>query len=226
MSKKIKSQKAFTLIEILIALVIFSIAMVIASGVFSNILGSQSLVAVSTSVNNEGQRILRQISDDTINATSVGTTNIPGGQTNAKGILFLKSDGSVAKLSTDIATGFVLFSPNGLKIYQYDASGKTIKYGVNKPTNQTAILNQLQFVTTSVPPTIDLSKYDFSTLNNPSVEISAFSLSGFFCYNSAGCSQQPYIKIDMVTETAGYATKAARHRASIELRTMITGRSY
>lgn len=224
-----KLKKAFTLIEILIAVAIFSTAMIISSGIFSNIIGNQSLVTVSSSVNLESQRIIRQISDDTVNATSTGTTSY--NKCAPKGILFLK-DNSIASptaLPIDcVATassvsgfnGIVLFSPTGIKIYRFNSANKTIEYGINTsdPKSQNLLFD------TSVPPKIS-SVYKFSTLGNSDVEIVSSSFSGIYCYNSS-CSQVPYVKIDMTTETAGYATKAARHRAKLELRTMITGRSY
>jgi len=220
--KNMKSKKAFTLIEILVAVAIFSTAMIIATGIFSNVIGSQSLVTTSSTVNNEGQRILRQISDDTVNAIGTGTTNIPAGKTGsdiqAKGILFLKDDGSIAG-ATDTSTGVVLFSSTGLKIYRI--KNNNIEYAADTTSNQ------LKFNTMASPPTVDErpSGYNFLRLNSPDVEIITLNLSGFFCYDSS-CLQAPYLKIDMTTETKNYSSQAARHRAKIQLRTMVTGRSY
>ncbi len=220
--KNMKSKKAFTLIEILVAVAIFSTAMIIATGIFSNVIGSQSLVTASSTVNNEAQRILRQISDDTVNAIGTGTTNIPAGTAGsdiqAKGILFLKDDGSIAS-AADIPTGVVLFSSAGLKIYRI--KNNNIEYTADTTSNK------LRFNSLASPPKVDErpSGYNFLRLNSSNVEISTLNLSGFFCYNSS-CLQAPYLKIDMTIQTKNYSSQAARHRAKIQLRTMVTGRSY
>ncbi len=222
-------KRAFTLIEILVAVAIFSIAMIISAGIFSNIIGNQSFVSVSSNANREGQRILRQISDDTVNATGTGGVSFDP-SIQAKGILFLDSNNAVVTPPADCLSamasncyfpGIVLFSPRGIKIYRFNAKNKTLEYGVNvgETNHNLLLMNPL-----TVPNQIS-SVYTFSKLNSDNTEIISNGFSGISCYNSS-CSQQPFIKIDMTTETFDYANKAARHRAKIELRTMITGRSY
>lgn len=223
-----KPKRGFTLIEILVAVTIFSFAMIVASSIFSNIVGSQSLVTVSSEVNQEGQRIARQISDDTVSATASGTINIDT-SISAKGILFLKADGSAEEPNTACISkvvpscyypGIVLFTSSGLKIYQFHPD-KTIWYGISTVNPAS---NQLEFSASS-PKKLDLSKYTFFQLNNKKVEIVSNGFSGISCYNS-NCSQAPFIRIDMTTQTKDYGQKSARHRAKLELRTMISGRSY
>jgi len=61
-----KTKKAFSLIELLVAVTIFAMALVIAFGAFTLTLGNQSFVQANADVNTEGDRIMRQISDDII----------------------------------------------------------------------------------------------------------------------------------------------------------------
>jgi len=233
-----QAKRGFTLIEILVAVTIFSFAMITASGIFSNIVGNQSLVAVSSDVNREGQRILRQISDDTINAVNTGSVAVKNGGVitvdtaiQPKGILFLDDSNAIATPSSNCVVpgnpdcnfnGVVLFTNNGIRIYRFvDVSGiKTIQYGINLVTPES---NQL-LLSTGIPRKLS-ADYSFSTLNNNSVEFITNGFSGISCYNSS-CSQAPFIRISITTETKDYVSKAARHRAKIDLRTMITGRSY
>lgn len=236
--RKMRNLAGFTLIEILIAVAIFSTAMIIASGIFSNIIGNQSLVTVSSDVNREGQRILRQISDDTINATVIGTVATVSGvtvtvdqNTMPRGILFLSSQNAIVKLADPYVcvvpetlgcdyAGVVLFTNSGIKIYRYNTVSKIIEYGIdlNHPNS-----NQLLLTTgTSKKLTAD---YTFRQLNSDSVEIISNGFSGIYCYSSS-CSQAPFIRIGLTMQTKDYAIKATRHRAKIDFRTMITGRSY
>ena len=229
-----KSKAGFTLIEILIAVAIFSIAMVIAYGIFSNIVGSQSLVSVSSEANHEDQRILRQISDDTVNAVVTGSVATVNGAVitvdqnlKPQGILFLTATKAVATPAASCVPncnfpGIALFTTSGIKIYFYDAASKTMQYAVNTkdPTSDQLLL------TNTTNPSLS-PNYEFKTLNDNSVEVVSTSngFTGFVCYNSS-CNQQPYIKLDLTVETKNYSNLSARHRALIELRTMITGRSY
>lgn len=225
-----KNRKAFTLIEILIAVTIFSFAMIIASGIFSNIVGNQSLVNVSSDVNREGQRILRQISDDTINATETGTVSSDA-NLKPRGILFLNDQNAIVTPSANCTAlgaagcdfaGVVLFTKSGIKVYRYvDVSGiKTLEYGINTANPRS---NQLQMIA-GTPPRLG-PRYIFSQLNSNDVELVSNGFSGASCYNSS-CTQSPFIRINLTAQTKDYANKAARHRAKIDLRTMITGRSY
>ena len=219
-------RKSFTLIEILIAVAIFSTVLIIASGVFSNIIGNQSFVNVSTEVNREGQRILRQISDDTVNATENGKISSNSG-VEAKGIIFLNADGSLA---TPLASCIIpstpgcnfsqiaIFAKDGAKIYRFNSTNKSIEYGVSVSDPSS---NQLAFNLGK----LDTSKYKFSQLNNSRVEIISAGFSGISYYDS-NCSIAPFVKIGMTVETADFSHQPARRSAKIELRTMVTSRSY
>lgn len=223
-----------TLIEVLIALVIFSFAMIISSGVFSNIVGNQSLVSVNSEVNREAGRIMRQISDDATSATEVGLTST-GAQ--AKGMLFLDSRNAVVTPGTGCLksgdtrcnfSGLVLFSASGFKIYHFDSTKKIIEYATGS--------GLLQF-TADVPPKLDLTQYTFQTLNSDKVEVTTPEpnsdrvtvttpgFRGIACY-TATCDQEPIVWVDLTVQTKDYSTKSAKHRASLQLTTAIAARSY
>jgi len=227
-----KKLKGFTLIEILVAIAIFSFAVIISSGIFANVIGNQSLVFTNSKVNHEGQRILRQISDDVVNATVKGSVKINGNTDQSikpNGILFLTEENAIAATPENCISnsrescnfyGLVLFSESGIKIYRFNKISRTIEYGLNSsdPTSTELILDN------GVPAKL-ASNYVFSTLNNNDVEIVSSNFSGISCVSSS-CSQSPFVKINFITQTKNYENRAARHRAKIELRTMVSSRSY
>jgi len=221
-----KKRKAFTLIEILIALVIFSFAMIISSGIFSMVIGSQSAVSVNSEVNKEGQRIVRQISDDVINAGAIGTVSRTGDgsiiYSNVKGILFLTADNTVLAPSQEcvsnmilancVAKGIVLFGKDNIKIYKLN--GSSLDYAVSAGTNLKLDLSGRL-----------IDSYVMRPLLSSKVEIDIFEFRGLACY-LAECNNMPYVQTEMVVQTKDYDNKSADHRAKIRLKTKVSGRSY
>ena len=219
-------KKSFTLIEILIALVIFSFAIVISSGIFSMILGNQSLISASSEANKEAQRIMRQISDDVANATGSGNVHIHGQSGNifsgVRGILLLDNQGGVSTPPNDclinpgntncLAAGLVLFGKDNLKIYR--KVGDTIQYALAAST------------TLELDSNGKLSNvYNFQPLDNDKVEIALLEFSGQVCYSS-DCKVAPFVKINFVVQTENYSAKAAGRRANVHLQTQVSSRSY
>jgi len=218
----------FTLMEILLAITVFSFAMVIVAGIFSTILGNQSSISTNSVINKESERIIRQISDDMINAIAVGGVTKPNDSDlnpnyKPKGILFLRNDGLSAEPNLNCQiddttncdySGVVLFSKTDLKIYRFNSTDKTIEYAVDtSPILKIVNSNKIS------------TDYKFETLNSDKVEILSPGFRGIACYN-ANCKVAPFIKIGFTTQTKGYATKSARQRAKLEIRTIVAGRSY
>ena len=222
----------FTLIEILIALVIFSLVMVISSGIFSTIIGNQGLISTNSQTSQEAQRIIRQISDDIVSADGVGVAHKPAGDvyTGIKGLLFFGQNDKIISadkicLAADIpdsncfeAQTIVLFAKDNLKIYRFVPS-------IGNP-----LIGDIEY--TSSPGTIlklnaagDLD-YSLSKLNNDKVEISAFKIWGAECYQGASCKNSPFAKINLEVRTVDYPAKAAGKRAKINLSTTVSGRSH
>ncbi len=217
-------KKSFTLIEILIALVIFSFAIVISSGIFSMILGNQSLISASSEANKEADRILRQISDDVVNATGNGNASKNGNPylANIRGIAFLNSGDKIIKLPNSclanppqgncLASGLVLFGKDNLKIYR--KVGDTIQYASAAST------------TLELDSNGKLSNvYNFQPLDNDKVEIALLEFSGQVCYSS-DCKVAPFVKINFAVQTENYSAKAAGRRAKVQLQTQVSSRSY
>ena len=222
----------FTLIEILIALVIFSFAIVISSGIFSMILGNQSLISASSEANKEAQRIMRQISDDVANATGSGNVHIHGQSGNifsgVRGILLLDNQGGVRTPPNDclinpgntncLAAGLVLFGKDNLKIYR--KAGNTIQYA------QYASDDAVDSITLKLDSNGKLSNvYNFQPLDNDKVEIALLEFFGQVCYSS-DCKVAPFVKINFVVQTENYSAKAAGRRAKVQLQTQVSSRSY
>jgi len=248
-----KNKKAFTLIEVLIALTIFSFAMVICSGIFSMIIGNQSLISVNSEVNRETQRIMRQISDDTVNATKIGKTtsdNPEYSYDNIEGIAFLTAnnkivlpgDGCVndSPVTNCNFRGIVLFGNDGAsdntKIYRFVPTEGGIGdiWYCTKSGLTLTLTSDGRVDSTSCP--------GFKRLNNNKVEIDLRNPinypsnpnypmgSGFLghaCYSSAAsCNVAPFVKIFLTVQTKGYNTLSADRRAKLLLRTLVSSRNY
>lgn len=213
-----------TLIEVLIALVIFSFAMIISSGVFSNIVGNQSLVSVNSEVNREAGRIIRQISDDATSATETGQTSTG---VKAKDMLFLKDnavftpgDGCLKSGDLDCNfSGLVLFSKGGFKIYLFDVTDRN-----DKKILYASGSGNLEF-TNGNPRKLNTNSYTFQKLNSDKVEVTSPGFRGIACY-TATCDQEPIVWVDLTVKTKDYDSKSAKHRASLQLKTAIAARSY
>lgn len=216
-------KKAFTLIEVLISIAIFSFALVISAGVFSQVLGNQSYVRVNSEVNKESNRIVRLVSDDIINAIGIGSVTGSGNATinswTPHGILFLK-DGVVKStnnscLASEVVdcqfNGLVLFGKTSLKIYRLHDNNIEYSYSDS---------NQLKLNTSNqISP-----EYLFSALNSEKVEVSVNDLSGIACYN-ANCNSLPFVRFNINTKTKNFSNLAARRRATLDIRSIVSVRS-
>jgi len=221
-----KMKRAFTLIEILVALVIFSFALIISAGVFSNIIGNQSLVAVNSEVNREALRITRQISDDITSSTEVSPTATKYG---VKGFMIL-NDSNMVVIPADSCLnpvtagcyyrGLVVFTKGGYKIYRFNAANKTIEYYVGSGELPWGM---------SVPNALilDPAIYIFKQLNSDKVEVTSPGFRGIDCFGAGVlCKQQSIVSLDITFQTKDYNTKAVKRRASLQLKTAVTARSY
>ena len=216
-------KKAFTLIEVLVSVAIFSFALVISSGVFSQVLGNQSYMRVNAEVNKESSRITRQISDDVVNAIGVGSVSGSGNTAvngwTPHGILFIS--GGVVKTPNNNCLivgsancqfdGFVLFGKDNLKIYRLHDNN--IEYSSSDSS-------ELKLDTSSqISP-----EYQFNVINSDKVEISINELSGLACYN-ANCSSSPFVRFNISTRTKNFNNLAAKKRASLSIESLVSIRS-
>jgi len=221
------SRRSFSLIEVLVALVIFSFAIAICGGIFSMILGNQSLISTSSEVNKESGRILRQISDDIVNATTTGTATKNGAAylPEIRGIAFLTSDNKIVNLpdtclaspstSCPTAAGLVLFAKDNIKIYRF--SDQAIKYIATAGTT-------LKLDSNGRLSPDEYSDNKFQILNNDKVEVASLEFSGISCYRSS-CDVSPFAKIQIKVQTKDYATRAAGRRSQIFLETSVANRA-
>ncbi|TSC94339.1 MAG: hypothetical protein Athens101428_325 [Candidatus Berkelbacteria bacterium Athens1014_28] len=228
---KIRKLSAFTLIEVLIAVVIFSFAMIVATGIFSNIIGAESSIVANFLVNKESARLTRQISDDIISANGKGKVEklgIPAvGYDSIRGVLFLDAGKKIMRPSSLCISapesascnfsGIVLFSSNGLKIYYIDPADKSLKYASSGTT--TLKVDASEVVVTG--------EYSFSQISSEKIEITDSKFQGIGCYSSStDCSNMPFAKADLTFATRDFDTKAPARRAKINLITSVTVRSY
>ena len=226
--------RAFSLIELLVAVTIFALAIVIAVGAFSLSLGNQSYISANTEVNLETERIIRQISDDIINANGIGSTSGPGTNYNSiKGLIFVNGDGSI--IGSGIGGGgdgicfyheqldpvsdaacdrtanlLALFykNPDRIKIYRWSTVTGDI---------------WSQTISGSVLPLAGITTTGTERANSQKVEISKFGLTGATC-TSVLCNQQPFAGIDLGVRTKGYDQKSPAKRAKFFLRTRVESR--
>jgi prepilin-type N-terminal cleavage/methylation domain-containing protein len=224
MAREVKKRKAFTLVEILIALFIFSTVMVLATGIFTSVIGGQSLINVNSNVSKESQRMMRQISDDVTNAIGIGSDGVS--RTNIRGILFFKANGAIfseselkgcldSTMATCNANGIVLFSKGKLKIYRLVVASKQIEYAeANSAT-----------LTLGATGSIDFATYQFQSALSEKVEVGTLNFRGLACYSTI-CDNMPFVQTEMVVQTKDYSQKAPSQRANLHLRTITAGRSY
>jgi prepilin-type N-terminal cleavage/methylation domain-containing protein len=247
MKKSVKNKPAFTLIEILVALAIFSFALVLVTGIFSSILGNQTLISASSEVNRESQRIMRQINDDIIDATGKGKIvnfNDTIYRESVEGFLFFDSERRIIEPENlpsyidgedtdekkindapNIADGVALFSGSKITVYRFIAQttpSSTID-GFKIGNIEQAVIegNQLK---------IDSSKkittpMVFKQLNSDKTEIKLLKFWGSACYD-VDCSISPIVKISMRLQTKGYNSSSPNKRLTFGLKSTISKRSY
>lgn len=237
-----KNKKAFTLIEILIALTIFSFTMVMIAGIFSSVLGNQSLIKTSSNLSREAQKIMRQITDDAIDATKKGKIISSTGASNpVEGFLFFDSgmkiisSGDLCKASYSqnlaerdaigqsvpcvFADGIAFFTNNGIKAYRFKAfSGSQygdIEYAF-VPNSFDLTVNNSNTISTAM---------DFNKLNSQKTEVGRLKFWGFGCYSN-NCDQSPYSQIFLTLQTRNYDNLSSEQRSYFNLKTRISKRSY
>lgn len=225
-----KTRKAFSLIELLIASTIFALTLVIAFGAFSLTLGNQSFIQANSEVNIDGGRIIRQLSDDIINANGFGSVvgiDASRSYQKIKGFIFLSFDNSAVgsgipsssfgicyyreQINCDPSVNtLILFykNPDQTKIYQWDQTTGELRLKTISGNSVTI-------------STISLSGVD--RINSPKVEVNHFGLTGATC-SSALCKQQPYVGLDLGVRTKDYNSKPPAKRAKFYLQTRVESR--
>jgi prepilin-type N-terminal cleavage/methylation domain-containing protein len=235
--KRVKNKSAFTLIEILIALTIFSLALVLVTGIFSSVLGNQSLISASSKVSRESQRIMRQINDDIISASKTGSvTKNNGGYYSqfVEGLLFLDKNMKIVDpndlcrlivseanlLDSCLADALVLFSDDGIKVYRFkpfanEGTIGDIEYAFLANANQLQV-NNSNIVTTN---------FSFRKLNSEDTEISVLKFWGFGCYKP-DCRLSPFSQIFLRVQTKNFDKVSPNKRSVFTLKTRVNKRSY
>lgn len=213
-----RQARAFSLIELLLAVTIFALALVIAFGAFTLTLGNQSFIQANSEVNTEGDRIIRQLSDDIINANGTGSASGATNYTDIKGILMFDADGYVKDASISSSAKFlVLYYKDSLKIY-FQNDDKIMLYS-QSGTSLPLAANQLK---------IDSILVSSSPVNDSKTESSELIFSGLSCYKTngvaVGCSQQPFVTIGFGIRTKNYDSKPPAKRAKFLLRTRVVSR--
>lgn len=239
---KNKNKSAFTLIEILIAMAIFSFALVLVTGIFSSVLGNQTLISTSSEVSRENQRIMRQISDDAIGATKTGrVVKLNGSSNPVEGFLFIDENMKIIDsarlcktypgavfdeldeegpaISCTLANGLVLFSDQGIKIYRFSPfSGSEfgdIEYAFAAGASDLSVSNSNSITT----------NFSFKKLNSDDTEVRKLKFWGFGCYLNS-CELHPFAQIYLGMQTKDYNKLSANKRFAFGLKTRISKRSY
>lgn len=231
---KRKTRKAFSLIELLVAATIFALALIIAFGAFTLTLGNQSFVQANSEVNIDGDRIIRQLSDDIVNASGYGEiiVNPLTKYDKIKGFIFLGTDvdGNVTVAGSGIpssdpasnicympgqggcltANTLALFykNPDQIKIYQWSVSDNNLR---SKTFAGSSISVQ------------DIILSGADQINIQNVVINFFELTGATC-TSVLCNQQPFVNINLDIRTRGYDSKAPAKRAKFIIQTRVESR--
>jgi prepilin-type N-terminal cleavage/methylation domain-containing protein len=248
MKKSVKNKPAFTLIEILIALAIFSFVLVLVTSIFSSVLGNQTLISASSVVNRESQRIMRQINDDIIEATGRGEIvynhNNQVYSDYVEGIIFFDADFRIIEPEdlpqyidnedTDekkinqagsVADGIALFSGSEITVYRFKA--KTLP---SVDIDGFKIGNIEQAVIKGNKLTIDNNKkiitlMDFKELNSDKTEIKLLKFWGSACHN-VNCPISPIVKISMRLQTKDYNSSSPNKRLTFGLKSTVSKRTY
>lgn len=219
------------MIELLIAATIFALALSIAFGAFTLTLGNQSFVQANSEVNTDGDRIIRQLSDDIINANGYGSIEgIDAGHSyqKIKGLIFLNAAGTIVGSGVPAAgaeeicyyraqencdrtvNALILFykNPEQIKIYQWNQDNSQLRLKI--------------FPGASIK-TSNIVLSDSDKINGSNVVVSLFNLTGATC-TLTFCSQQPFVGIDLGVETKNYDKKAPAKRAKFLLQTRVESR--
>lgn len=241
-----EKRSAFTLIEILIALAIFSFALVIVTGIFSSVLGNQTLISSNSEVSRDSQRIMKQMTDDIKDANTIGAVKKPNGSYYSKtieGFLFIDANKKIMESNTlrrflasgnleelnsseldlnGVAAGIALFSNKGIKIYFFNRSEENeqvgdIEYAFIPSVSELEVNNS------------NIINVDFdsikSKLNSDQTEVDALVFWGFGCYQS-DCNLSPYAQIVLTIRTKNYDQTSPNKRSIFGLKTRISKRTY
>lgn len=249
MRKILRKKPAFTLIEILIALAIFSFALVLVAGIFSSILGNQTLISASSEVTREGQRIMKQMTDDIRDANSLGSVVRINGSyysRNIEGFLFLDENMKIMdsselrrylgsrnleEISQDEATlngvafGMVLFSKSGIKIYYFDRSDDNqqvgdVMYAFVSNVTEVRVDNSNKITNQQGGTNINFVK-----LNSDKTEVDALIFWGFGCYQN-NCDLAPFSQMVFTIRTKDYDQSSSNKRSTFGMKTRVSKRSY
>lgn len=226
---KSKNRKAFSLIELLVAAAIFSMALVIAFAVFTLTLGNQSFVQANSEVNTDGDRIIRQVSDDIINANGYGSVvgiDASHSYQKIKGFIFLDTDGTVVGSGIPDASSSICYyrgqpncdsgvntlilfykNPDQIKVYQWNQNNQL----------------RLKIFPGSSINTADIILASGDNINNINVKTNFFNLTGATC-TSVQCNQQPFVGIDLDVRTKQYDSKAPAKRSKFIIQTRVESR--
>lgn len=221
-------RKAFTLMEILIASSIFAVVLVMATAVLGQSSTYQTKLSETRKTSREVQSIADMITRD-VRSTNGDTLQFVNATYAFKnGIFMFKfSTSGFAPRYHDIpgtdpavydANVLVLDMKTEYAVYFNTIDQKTICYGKTPKTGDWHdLFDYLQTIKTC---TASSSTVISSATSDVSLKF------GGFAPNNVHLNQQPYVMFDIVSKTKNYGSLPVNSRATAELRSTVTSRSY
>jgi prepilin-type N-terminal cleavage/methylation domain-containing protein len=224
-----KKLKGFTLMEVLVSAVIFSVVMVITTGVIAQGSTYGTKIKAMRETSEETRRLADMITRDVRSAnvaTRVMSGDVISGITyhNYKNgiVLFnctipISSCSIVGNLSpiasTTPANTLLISTKNSCKVYRNNVKSDGRNY-----------VESLTMILSSGECTLPLGS-SYTEISSPNND-TKIDFSGFAPEDTSVIKQQPYIQFMITSKTKGFDTLSPTQRAQAELRGMVTGRSF
>lgn len=240
--KAMVAQKAFTLIEVLIATTIFAFVMVMTTGVIAQSTSYQSKITAVRDSSQESARISDAIARDIRTATAdpFKVTDKDGNSFALKnGIALLNDSGVFGNLTGLAGTApaysmrvLVISTKDSVQFYIYDLGQKAVFAKTYKKDSTFATwwpvgANTLKIIGSDGSNILNSIKVEANKISSANQEITDFGFIGFTAsdYPTAP-NQQSFVSLIVKNRTKNYDSLLASQRAETYLRTMVTVRNY
>jgi prepilin-type N-terminal cleavage/methylation domain-containing protein len=223
-----RTKRGFTLLEVLIASMIFAAVMLITTGIVAQSSSYRSKLKAQREVNEETRKLADMITRDVRSANysvAVRTGSIldPGFTTPhhyKNGIVLYSYNGSYADIVDNVSPNTE--TANLLEIFTKDNNVRVYKSYLDVADG----INKVQYITGTYVPETHLVNVVSNVQINNGINDLKIDFSGFAPEDTSPNKQQPYVQFTITSKTKNYSTLPNSERATATIRSVVTSRSY